>query len=253
MASDSAHSYSVGSDSHAEYYPRKESGSSTADAEYRPVVTGTLTPIVLTPAVASAESGRSSSPNSAPAALPAVAGAAEGGRTAADRPSADSTRSVEVTKEASPPALVHAPPGEPAASDETLTVSSANSLETEAENRADVRAEGEESTPDPGTLLLAPAMGNLIGGILPVDVPALERGVEEFFARIDGLGDDWTSFQAASRLAPWLVTAAFATAAYEFVREQLKPRQLDEPRPGWRNVRRTWFPSLGLSPGEDAE
>ena len=70
----------------------------------------------------------------------------------------------------------------------------------------------------PLALSLLPSSGQVAAGMLPVDLAALERGVEQFFGQMARLGDHVSGSEAAQRLAPWLVAVALSTAALETAR-----------------------------------
>ena len=80
----------------------------------------------------------------------------------------------------------------------------------------------EPSQPDAlaGSLVFSmlPSAGQVAVGMLPVDLPALERGVEQFFGQVAKLGEHVSDFEVAQRLAPWLVAVALSTAALETAR-----------------------------------
>jgi hypothetical protein len=67
-------------------------------------------------------------------------------------------------------------------------------------------------------LSFLPGSSQVAVGMLPVDLAALERGVEQFFGQIATLGDHVSYLEAAQRLAPWLVAVALSTAALETAR-----------------------------------
>ncbi|HEV3255966.1 MAG TPA: hypothetical protein VG013_03730 [Gemmataceae bacterium] len=70
----------------------------------------------------------------------------------------------------------------------------------------------------------------LLPGILPYDLAHIERAVDEFFAQVEKLGENWTDLPALVRWTPWLVAAVMATSAFELARRQLKR---PEPVPFW--------------------
>jgi hypothetical protein len=99
---------------------------------------------------------------------------------------------------------------------------------------------------------LAPQAGDPFAGELPIDLVALERAANEFFARLEGLAADLTALPAAVNVTGWLVVTAAALGACEFLRGWLKPpRAL---RAGAGSVDRAWvsFPVLAVLPPEDA-
>jgi hypothetical protein len=67
--------------------------------------------------------------------------------------------------------------------------------------------------------------GAVLAGMPALDLAALQRGVQQFFARIDRLGEDLAGPRLTVRLAPWVVAVAAANAAYELVRWQRQTRQ----------------------------
>lgn len=76
----------------------------------------------------------------------------------------------------------------------------------------------------------------LLAGILRVDLPALEAGVERFFAQLEELGDELSDPDVAWRIGAWFLTAAGAAAALEFARAEAKDNRPREPLlvGGWR-------------------
>lgn len=91
----------------------------------------------------------------------------------------------------------------------------------------EVERDAEESL-DPGTDLAdpqaapSPQVASLLTGSAPVDLPALDRGVDHFFSRLEDLGKELPSGPVLLRLAPWLVAVSAATAALELARWQMK-------------------------------
>jgi hypothetical protein len=73
---------------------------------------------------------------------------------------------------------------------------------------------------------LGPHLAGLLAGVLPFDAAALERGAEQFFAHLQGLGHDPAAASLARRVAPWLAAGALAAAAGELAR-----RQRERPAP----------------------
>ena len=65
-------------------------------------------------------------------------------------------------------------------------------------------------------------VGQLLAGLVSVDLPALERRVDAFFRQVDNLAGEATNALAGSRLTPWLVIGATTTAAYALVRRRLR-------------------------------
>jgi hypothetical protein len=61
-------------------------------------------------------------------------------------------------------------------------------------------------------------VGTPVSGLLPFDLPALERGVEKFFAQMERLGEDPTGSRFALGLAPWCLSAAVTIVAFELAR-----------------------------------
>jgi hypothetical protein len=100
------------------------------------------------------------------------------------------------------------------------------------------------------TQAAAPAAGeeSPLAGRVAFNLEAFERGVEQFFARLDGLGMDLLGDSLASRLAPWLIGSAAVTAtALLFARRRRKPdrcgTQEDPSCP--------WVPELDPAPPKE--
>jgi hypothetical protein len=65
-----------------------------------------------------------------------------------------------------------------------------------------------------------PQLADLLAGVLPFDGGALERGVEQFFAHLQGAVPAPTAASLARGLAPWLTSAALAAVALDLARRQ---------------------------------
>jgi hypothetical protein len=99
-------------------------------------------------------------------------------------------------------------------------------LQTPEELASDAPVEGH---PAPARALatgewiyLAPQLGNLLGGAVPVDLTTLNRTVDELFSRLEGLAEDVWALPATWRLSPWVVLALAGTGAFEFTRRWLR-------------------------------
>jgi hypothetical protein len=98
----------------------------------------------------------------------------------------------------------------------------------------------------------APQTGNVFAGDLPIDLAALERAANEFFARLEDLAEDMTSSPLVANVAQWLMVTAVALGASELLRAWIGPV-------GWRRSAgsgdddRSWagFPVLAVLPPED--
>jgi len=93
---------------------------------------------------------------------------------------------------------------------------------------------------------LPPAFSAVVGGTLPVDWPALSRAADQFFARLDSLGQDpWQAVPLLTRLAPWLVLSAVAPLTLEMLRWRLKNESHQaERRPNADDPRWAFWPDL---------
>jgi hypothetical protein len=84
--------------------------------------------------------------------------------------------------------------------------------ETEEEDQLELPAD----QTDQRTITLLPKTGELLVGAIPLDLSNLAQGVEAFFVRLgEDFRDPLTVGNAVRRLAPWLLTAAVATAGLE--------------------------------------
>jgi hypothetical protein len=99
----------------------------------------------------------------------------------------------------------------------------------------------------------SPTVGPVLAGLLPLDRAALARAVDEFFDRVQRLGEELTANGIGSRLAPLLTGAAVATAAYAFARHRLRP-----PLPAGvakdddgRDLEWAWFTDCAVLPPWD--
>jgi hypothetical protein len=95
--------------------------------------------------------------------------------------------------------------------------------------------------------------GSVLAGVMPIDRAALARAVDEFFARVDQLGEELGDTWTEGRLAPVLTAAALSTAAYAFARHRLR-RSLragaatdDNPR----DQEWAWFTDCAILPPWD--
>jgi hypothetical protein len=69
--------------------------------------------------------------------------------------------------------------------------------------------------------LPSPQSGGLLAGLLPLDLPGLERVVDQFFATLGEATNVASGRGVAQRLAPWVVATLLAGgAAFEFRRNQ---------------------------------
>jgi hypothetical protein len=87
---------------------------------------------------------------------------------------------------------------------------------------------GDPSRLQASPLRLIPALGLPIADVLPIDVTALERGMEQFvqqFERFTGV----TLTRGRSTLTPWLASAAAAALAAEIARRYLRPHEREDP------------------------
>jgi hypothetical protein len=60
----------------------------------------------------------------------------------------------------------------------------------------------------------------LLVGTVRIDLPALGRAADEFFARLETLTEDIVTSPARPGLAEWVVTAALAAGALDFARRR---------------------------------
>jgi hypothetical protein len=99
---------------------------------------------------------------------------------------------------------------------------------------------------------LAPQAGKLLAGIVPFDVPALERGVRSFFSRIENLGGDLSNSEWMTGLVPWVTGVSAVIVAYEFARRHRERAVRDWAAVGaGGSVTWTWLSGTALVPPED--
>jgi hypothetical protein len=67
--------------------------------------------------------------------------------------------------------------------------------------------------------------GTPVAGLLPFDLPALERGVEKFFAQMESVGEDLSGSRFVLDLAPWFASGAVTIVAVELARWRLAKRR----------------------------
>jgi hypothetical protein len=91
-------------------------------------------------------------------------------------------------------------------------------------------------------------VGGLVLGPWAVDLAALEKAADEFFARLEGLAEDMAA-TGLPRLAPWLLAAALLAGAVALGRRRRTPSQGEESGGGVP----TWapFPVLAVLPTEE--
>jgi hypothetical protein len=161
----------------------------------------------------------------------AAPAAAQGSATGPERPQpppAATTRAdsgallvAEATHAAADRALLHAARPRTADIPEPLsppaTVGSVSEADRDAEEAMEPGGEVAENQAAP-----APQVASLLTGNAPVDLLALDRGVDHFFSRLEDLGRELPSGPVLLRLAPWVVAVSAATAALELARWQMK-------------------------------
>jgi hypothetical protein len=91
---------------------------------------------------------------------------------------------------------------------------------------------GAACSPEDGLAALTPQIAGLLAGPVPVDLHALTRGADRFFAQLEGLGRELAAWALSERVAPWLAAAAVGAAAYELARRPKQPGAGDETAPG---------------------
>jgi hypothetical protein len=99
---------------------------------------------------------------------------------------------------------------------------------------------------------LAPQQGSLLVGALPIDLTTLNRAVDNFFVRFEGLAADGWSLPATGRLVPWVMAALLVTGAFEVARRRLGSAQPHHF--SGEGDTASWDPSsvLALLPAEEA-
>ena len=75
---------------------------------------------------------------------------------------------------------------------------------------------------------VSPALAGLLGDILPVDIGAMEQGLQEFLDSLNTVGDNALPHGASLGWISWFTTAAITTAgALELTRRHLRQPSLD--------------------------
>jgi hypothetical protein len=72
----------------------------------------------------------------------------------------------------------------------------------------------------------SPQLAGPLGGLLPLDLPALERGVQHLFARLASLEEKLSAERGGLGFGPWFVTVGAATMLFELARRQLQRQAL---------------------------
>jgi hypothetical protein len=77
--------------------------------------------------------------------------------------------------------------------------------------------------------------------------------VDQFFARVESLGEELISSQAATKLAHWLLGAGLTAAAWQLAQWRLtkRPLQPNLPATDWRNRRLAWLLGFAVLPPGD--
>jgi hypothetical protein len=162
-------------------------------------------------------------PATPPAPVTVVARAPGGGG-----PTADAARAADQL-----PAAGAAPPAS-APPPETVLPGPAES-ESDAGLPVDDALEATAAAEAPAPRYL-PEMVGLVAGTLPVDLPALQRGAEQFFTRLAELGEDVPAGSVLARLAPWLGAGVAATAGLELARYTMRKQTPRRPGPAVRPI-----------------
>jgi hypothetical protein len=88
-----------------------------------------------------------------------------------------------------------------------------------SDGTSELIASADDSAPLP-----VPEGGQLAAGVSPVDLNALERGLDRFFAHLNEQGRRLIEWPGLARLGSWLAAAATATAAFEIARRATRLR-----------------------------
>jgi hypothetical protein len=102
------------------------------------------------------------------------------------------------------------------------------------------------AVPYTGVETLPPQMVGLLAGVLPVDLRALEHGVEDFFARVARLGEALPASLSLTKLSALLTAVGCVLAAYEVGRWHAREPRLPVPGPGAGG--RSWFRAFDVLP-----
>ena len=78
---------------------------------------------------------------------------------------------------------------------------------------------GSARTEPDGSLLPAPA---LLASVPPLDLSALERGLQQFLEQLESAGQDLVEYWEGAGLGPWIVAGAAALTACEIARRQIQ-------------------------------
>jgi hypothetical protein len=98
----------------------------------------------------------------------------------------------------------------------------------------------------------APQPADLLSEGLAVDLAALERGLQQFLADLEGLGSQLLSGGGGLGLMPWMGTVVLALAALEVARRQAQTGRAEaEATSFWAQL--CWYrlvPAGPIQPGE---
>jgi hypothetical protein len=122
---------------------------------------------------------------------------------------------------ASPAGVVRA--ARPAGGDEgALTASASVSRGADQDRDSEEPLDPGTEVPDSQAPAPLPQFASLLAGSAPVDLPALQRGVDQFFTRLEAVGEELPKGPLLLRLAPWVASVALSTAALEVARWQMR-------------------------------
>jgi hypothetical protein len=94
--------------------------------------------------------------------------------------------------------------------------------------------------------LTLPQTAGLLAGVLPVDLRALEQGVEDFFARVGRLEEVLPASLSLTKLSAMLTAVGCVLAAYELGRWRAREPRLPVPGPGAGGL--SWFRAFDVLP-----
>jgi hypothetical protein len=156
---------------------------------------------------------------------------------------------VEAGHTAASPAAAPRPPQE-VARDEVWRDGGPASPASTAASRTGEPDEGPPGLTVPyAAALTLPQTAGLLAGALPVDLRALEQGVEDFFARVGRLEEVLPPSLSLTKLSAMLTAVGCVVAAYELGRWHAREPRLPVPGPGGGG--RGWFRAFNVLPPVD--
>jgi hypothetical protein len=101
---------------------------------------------------------------------------------------------------------------------------------------------------------LPPKASGLLAEFLPFELPSMGQALRDLVDPVGDWGEELTDLVSGRDLAPWVLTAGLAAAAYEIARRQMQSPQLAQALAGdYQTPTGVWLPgSVDPSPREQS-